>query len=1256
MSDPINDTEKRQVTNSPPHNQTKTSPFNALTPTCDADEKGHYSEMLNWALRNDNDNDIRNIALTGPYGSGKSSIIKTFEKNNVNKKLVFLNISLATFNEENEAENERQPENEDSPNLGAILRSKVKSIQDLKTEKNKEKQLRLIEYSILQQIFYHETDSKIPDSRFRKIQSLSEHDEYFTKLGIFVFVIALLYELFSKHLWGMLRIHPVKSMDITFHVMALGAMLYLGSIFIKKTIRPLRSIQFKKFNIQQAEFAVDDNISKSILNEHLDEILYFFEVTDYTVVVFEDLDRFDRPEIFTKLRELNHLINYSKKIERKVAFIYAVRDDMFFGKERTKFFDFIVPVIPVISFANSSSRLLNIVKENEYNISSELLEDISLFVDDMRLVYNIMNEYHIYSKNFEDLDQNLLLGLIVYKNIYPNDFVNLSKSEGILYNVLHKKQEYLSVEAEKIENLLPSLRESLNEVESLQYATVKQLRERYIIEILNTMDSFHSIIVSGKETQINELTSDENFTSIRNGGMEYHPFRPFIPSKSGYHRDHISKIIDFRKIENDVDRNETYLQKEEITLRAKNINVEEIKQKIAYLEQIKSELAHTKLKSLIKNKIEAIDFVDEKQEQFIYIMIKGGYIDENYEDYISIFYEGNISKQDHLFRIKVRSGQTTEFDHPLHKVDNLIAKIRSHEFEQQNILNYNLVDYILEHKRYHTELKQIMRILTNESADSISFIDGFITNGKNVKQFLNSLAGNWTSIWRFINVKSEFPEEKKEHYFILLIENLEYTNIEKIVRNSNLADYIESKNNFFDISIDIEKLKNIVAVLGIKFKGIDLENLSDEIFDFIYNGNYYALNPFMIGSVLHKTGNLNSENFEEEDEFYSKNYSFIQRTNASQLIRYVEENIDEYIEKAWHPVLTEKSEEEEYFLLLLLNNNKVSPENKTRILHLTKTKITNLENVKDRGVIQRLLVEKSIVITWDNLLYYFIKSGNIIDFLLRDYISDPANLGVLITSKLDETNVKYNRPDLLKFTAAIFMENKFSNETYNALLSNISLHLETKKKLNNLDDDKLKILLNKGKLKITPRNFLELKGFSNGLHIKLIEQNPQEFINDLNKMNYDTKDAIFILNSKKFSLSQKQIIITYLDDNEIIKDPDLVGTITMLIFSTKSFLVNKSILRHILTTEPAENIRLNILIKSFDNLTPKEIKDIVFVWPKPYSDLFKENYVVKLNGMKENRLFANYLLQNNLISKVEEEKGHIVVTTLSNGWGTFIKF
>ena len=82
-------------------------------------------------------------------------------------------------------------------------------------------------------------------------------------------------------------------------------------------------LKISKFNIKSGEFQIGNKDDSSILNEHLDEILYFFEVTSYNIVVLEDLDRFNSTEIFIKLRELNILVNNSKDINRRIIFIYG---------------------------------------------------------------------------------------------------------------------------------------------------------------------------------------------------------------------------------------------------------------------------------------------------------------------------------------------------------------------------------------------------------------------------------------------------------------------------------------------------------------------------------------------------------------------------------------------------------------------------------------------------------------------------------------------------------------------------------------------------------------------------------------------------------------------------------------------------------------------------------------------------------------------------------------------------------------------
>ena len=113
-----------------------TNNFINLAPTDEADKSGIYSGALRFAT---DDPNIFNIALTGPYGSGKSSIIRTFLKS---YQRPVLHISLAAF----------VPDNSKNNHHATATRQEI-------------------ERSILQQMLYGADANILPFSRFRKIKS-----------------------------------------------------------------------------------------------------------------------------------------------------------------------------------------------------------------------------------------------------------------------------------------------------------------------------------------------------------------------------------------------------------------------------------------------------------------------------------------------------------------------------------------------------------------------------------------------------------------------------------------------------------------------------------------------------------------------------------------------------------------------------------------------------------------------------------------------------------------------------------------------------------------------------------------------------------------------------------------------------------------------------------------------------------------------------------------------------------------------------
>ena len=259
-----------------------------------------------------NDPEVFNIAITGPYGSGKSTVLKSL-KAQFPDSHKYLTISLAS-----------------------LTGNKDDEEKDLD-----EKEQQKIEYSLLQQLIYKEKPETLPKSRFRRISRKSAQDIIKFGVGIISFIICFLvvfepqwmrvdtiYQLFDLGGNWNLVFDVICSAYMLCCVFALSAYTYRRSLFSR-----IRSL-----NVKDVQIELDQE--SSVFNKHLEEIVYFFESTDYNVVIIEDLDRFRCPEIFQKLREINFLLRESKVLkeqQRSIKFIYAIKDDLFKDAERTKF-------------------------------------------------------------------------------------------------------------------------------------------------------------------------------------------------------------------------------------------------------------------------------------------------------------------------------------------------------------------------------------------------------------------------------------------------------------------------------------------------------------------------------------------------------------------------------------------------------------------------------------------------------------------------------------------------------------------------------------------------------------------------------------------------------------------------------------------------------------------------------------------------------------------------------------------------------
>src|SRR5690606_25539832 len=104
------------------------------------------------------------------------------------------------------------------------------------------------------------------------------------------------------------------------------------------------------------------------------------------------------------------------------------------------------------------------------------------------------------------------------------------------------------------------------------------------------------------------------------------------------------------------------------------------------------------------------------------ILLRNGYIDEHYNDFMSIFYAGSLTKSDNDFLISVKSQESSDFFYKLFKVEALVKKIHYLDFEKAYVLNNDLVTFLLNNeKAYKEKFENVFKKLKDGSEISSQF-------------------------------------------------------------------------------------------------------------------------------------------------------------------------------------------------------------------------------------------------------------------------------------------------------------------------------------------------------------------------------------------------------------------------------------------------------------------------------------------------------------------------------------------------------
>ncbi len=882
-------------------NNTDNYGYVGLGPTNDAENSLEYMKAMEWAL---NEKHITNIALTGPYGAGKSSIIKTFLKKHPSIK--YINISLAMFRKNGQEE-----------------------INGADEEFEK-----MLEEGILKQLFYKVNYTKIPQSRYRKLHKVSFQTSFFRVICTLVLISSFTF-LFAP---GKVK-EIIDTYSTTMQEMfgwselrqgIFASILGLFIIGIMTCLFRWVNTKWKSIEINVADKATiktDEEGDAFSLNKNMDEILYFFEETDYSFVVIEDIDRFDTPEVYIKLREINKIINDYDAISRRIIFVYALKDDIFHNEDRTKFFDFIIPVIPYVDTTNSGEyfrKCLDNLKTKglAFNISNEYIMNIAPFISDMRVLNNICNEFIIFKKTIKDsqelnrLQDEQMLSMMILKNMYPREFAELQEAEGIIKKAYADRSAF-------IEKITVNLQKEVTDAEAKKKISDSQgvldaecVKLAFIQKLIGDKGMFSNLKVNGKTyTRDDILKEDFSLTQIGKGDVTITYSNPTNYYNTSSYSFNLSNI-ELLKCSDGI----TFYEKCDRAIANDKKNRKQIVQNFIEKQQELYRLRSKSMKMLIQEYgVSEVLSEEVRKNKLVTFMLRHGYIDDTYQMYINYFLPGSITVDELNFILNIRNYVgSTDWDYRIIHPGNVIDRLFDYEFEQQKeCLNFDIADYFYSDDKKSDKKIGFTKQLAKDDIDSRKFIKEYYIRAKNRAEFIRNLAQQKPLLWYDVCADEGLGHGDKLSYLkdifmFLKVENIVLQNVAAGQKSSlcSIQSFIVESDDVIELlqEAGVQKVMRVLIDLKVKFKNIDLLKVDEEIICGIFANELYEITLNMLQKYAdYKAGN-------KVTDFATNIYTYILKLEEPSVISYLEKNIRQFVTEVILP--TEENVKEEISTVL----------------------------------------------------------------------------------------------------------------------------------------------------------------------------------------------------------------------------------------------------------------------------------------------------------------------------------------------------
>ncbi|MFJ4233839.1 hypothetical protein [Cellulosimicrobium cellulans] len=870
-------------------------PLRSLAPSYVESQHQTYLRRLNEVVADPRN---RNIAITGRYGTGKSSILDQFQETH---KKETLRLAISTLGPDSDG--------------------------DSKTNR--------IQKELVKQLIYSASPKTLRGSTFSRWAPLSWKravGEATVIVGVTVVLLALL---------GVLPDIAGAGDDEPW--LQRAALWVLLAAVVIAIVAALRVFTYGRFVSDVSAAGATVSLSERTLtyfDKYLDEIVNFFDAQAPDYVVFEDLDRFGDPHIFEGLRELNTLLNNTPKRVAKgtpLRFIYAVRDSLFekLGSDteaegddaaraetvranRTKFFDVVIPVVPFISHRNARDLLRQLLADAKITeVDRSLVDLVSQHSTDMRLLVNMRNEYLVFAerlleggKQAPGLTPTGLFALVAYKNFHLGDFEDISRRGSdldVLYRFRRELVRSCVLRAGRDQRNLLKGRGRAHAKAGLAAtlgARLAAIGETVKAEAGYTGSGyFLHIVVGSNGFALEQVTTVPFWEAVAEAGQVDLQVTS-TPGRNGQH------LVWLRSAQIDVlfpeavDA-ERWAQIDEDEVQAELARLD---RDVAFLQgadfgdlagadEFKHTGGHDSAEDENDNGIEDDgsdndgsdnDGSDNDNEGTSFgqlvettmksdlarALVKRGYLDRNYALYAAQFYGDFAGVDVATFVVQNVQTNTMEIDYKFTSpgaVRNLLSEAGEGFTRTVSAYNVAVVDYLLENR---SELAKnvVDRLVTGYDAQAREFLGAYLTTGKSRPLLVHRLSVHgWRDTFTYLTSSDDVPDDIRVSLVDAALQGADTTHTYNL--DGDVAEFIGEhykQMQTFTAAQDDDRIQVVVTILeGVNVLISNLAKVHTTLQARLVRENLYQLTAPNLRAALDTANPISLDHARESDDVYA---------------------------------------------------------------------------------------------------------------------------------------------------------------------------------------------------------------------------------------------------------------------------------------------------------------------------------------------------------------------------------------------------